>query len=112
MGRYVKYVGTSHWRRMTRQEWANIPEGAIEQETLEWNAANGWTIPADRITDAAWPYIKADGEFVVVDSDLRAVTKDDAADLVEIRGYPPLTTAGQAELLDQASGSVSVDAEE
>lgn len=111
MGRYVKYIGTSHWRRMTREEWANIPQGAVDQDTLEWNAANGWTIPADRITDAAWPYIRADGEFVVVDNDLRSVTAEDVPDKIDVKAYPPLTTAGQAELLDQSTGSVSVDAE-
>jgi hypothetical protein len=85
---------------MTRKEWANIPEGGIEQETLEWNAANGWTISADRITDAAWPYIKADGEFTVVDNDFRSTPKLEAPDEVDVRAYPPLATAQTAEWLD------------
>lgn len=132
MARYVKYVGTSHWRRITRQEWAEL-NPPVDSPTLEWNSANGWTIPADRITDDAWPYIEADHELVVVDKDYRSVaTTDGDTSTVDIREYPPLVTAQQAEQMDladdgmpnvapvvvqstqpmdQQSGAVSVDAE-
>jgi hypothetical protein len=121
MAEFIKYVGTSHVRKITRDEWSKIPDNPVDQGTLVWNAANGWTIPRSKITDEAWPYIMADGEFIVIGENDRQVKFSDDPDRVDIKEYPPLMTAAAAvdydtqtavtanETLDNESGSVSVD---
>jgi hypothetical protein len=108
MTKYVKYVGTSHWREITQKQWASL-EPPVDQITLRWDAANGWTIPADRITDDAWPYIDADSELVVIDKDYRKSTQtDDSAEADPVL-YPPLATAAMAEDMDKLSDEDSVN---
>lgn len=110
MARYVKYIGTSHWREITGKQWAAL-DPPVEQKTLRWEAANGWTLPADRISDDAWPYIDADPELVLIDKDYRSVTSTEDSAPADVVSYPPLTTAAQAEDID-ASTQDSRDDEE
>jgi hypothetical protein len=116
MTKYVKYMGTSHYREITHQQWAAL-NPPVDNPTLRWDAANGWTISADKISEDAWPYIEADTELVVIDRDYRrkAEPNADNGEQPPVE-YPPLTTAYQAEYVDnrppdQESGSVSVDQE-
>jgi hypothetical protein len=103
MTKYVKYVGTSHWREITDKQWAAL-EPPVECGTLRWDAANGWTLPADKITDDAWPYIDADNELVIIDKDYRAPKKvDDDSTEADPVLYPPLATAAMAEDIDSAA---------
>lgn len=128
--KYIKYVGTSHWREITEKQWAAL-QPPVECPTLRWDASNNWTIAADRISDDAWPYIDADSELVVIDKDYREPRKTDDSTEADPVLYPPLTTAAMAEDIDngvtervegvgvvvnnnppdQESGSVSVDQE-
>jgi hypothetical protein len=101
MAEFIKYIGTSHIRKISREDWANIPDNPVDNETVVWNRANGWTVPRSKISDEAWPYIQADGEFVVIGENARVVTSDGEAP-VDVKAYPPLTTAAQAEYLDDA----------
>jgi hypothetical protein len=100
MSEFIKYIGTSHIRKITREEWAGIPDNAVENQTVVWNAANGWTIPRSKISDEAWPYIKADPEFIVVGENDRQVQSADDPAVVDIKAYPPLMTAAGAEDYD------------
>ena len=109
MTKYVKYVGTSHWREITEAQWASL-EPPVENITLRWDAANGWTIPADKISEDAWPYIDADSELVVIDKDYRATTSTEDTAPADTLLYPPQTTAAQAEDLDRADVRV-IDAD-
>jgi hypothetical protein len=125
MARYIKYIGTSHVRQITAEEWAAL-DPPVENVTVRWNRAHGWTVPADMISEAAWPYIEADEELVLVDRDFRGLATDDTAEADPVM-YPPLTTGQQAELMgdqrpdaepvteeppaDQHTGSVSVNRE-
>lgn len=112
MARYIKYVGTSHWREITEKQWAAL-DPPVEQKTLRWEAANGWTLNADRISDDAWPYIDADPELVMVEKDYRQTTStEDSAEADPVL-YPPLTTAAQAEDMDaRAAEGRDVDDDE
>lgn len=129
MARYVKYIGLSHVRQILDTEWAAL-DPPVDNPTLTWNRANGWTIPADMISEAAWPYIEADDELVLIDKDYRGLAGDrDVAEADQVL-YPPLTTGQQAEVFptglpegaeppatseeppaDQSTGAVSVDKE-
>jgi hypothetical protein len=65
VAKYVKYIGLSHVRSISRDDWRKA--GVNNQESLVWDRANGWTVPLSRITDEAWPFIDADSELLVVD---------------------------------------------
>lgn len=62
MAKFFKYVGTSDVRRITASEWAGV--GVKNQETVEWNKFNNWTVPASAISDEALPFIEADAEIL------------------------------------------------
>lgn len=96
MTKYVKYIGTSHVREITQKQWAEL-DPPVDNVTLVWNVANGWTIPADRISDDAWPYIEADSELVVIDKDYRGMADEDRAVEADPVAFPPLVTAQTAE---------------
>lgn len=105
MTKYVKYIGTSHYREITEAQWAAL-DPPVENRTLLWTQANGWTIPADYITDHAWPYIEADSELVVIDKDYRS-SSDETGDVVT-RVYPDRTTARQADDIDSGATPIEV----
>jgi hypothetical protein len=110
VARYIKYVGTSHWREITEKQWAAL-DPPVEQKTLRWEAANGWTLNADRISDDAWPYIDADPELVMVEKDYRqTASTEDSAEADPVL-YPPLTTAAQAEDMDVSAMAAQSETE-
>lgn len=108
MARYVKYIGTSHWREITGKQWAAL-DPPVEQKTLRWEAANGWTLPADRISDDAWPYIDADPELVMVEKDYRSLESTEDSAPADVVSYPPLTTAAQADDLDAVAAQTQAE---
>jgi hypothetical protein len=61
--RWVRYIGTAHIRKITREEWEDA--GVRDQDTLAWYVGNGWTVAAAAITDEAMPFIIADELFIV-----------------------------------------------
>lgn len=46
--RYVKYVGLSHRRMITVNDWRSV---GINGETVVWEAANGFAVPLEKFTD-------------------------------------------------------------
>lgn len=46
--RYIKYIGPAHVRQITAAEWRQV---GINGETVQWNAWNGFSVPADQLTD-------------------------------------------------------------
>lgn len=61
--RAVKYVGISHVREITRDDWKTVD---VDHDTLRWHRGNNWTVPIEDIGDAALPFIEADEELVFV----------------------------------------------
>ena len=59
----VVYVGVATRRILTKADWENI--GIKNQETVEWNRANKFTIPASNFSKSAMNYLKTDNGFTV-----------------------------------------------
>jgi hypothetical protein len=79
MGKYVKFNARFSFeeRAITERDWAGQ---GIEHDTVTWNQANNWMVPASSISDDAWPYIEGDRDFNVVDvekTDTEQPTTDD-----------------------------------
>jgi len=57
---YVEYLRATdlNTRSITAAEWTTV--GVEDQNTLIWGPSNNWRIPADEISDAAWPHIEND----------------------------------------------------
>lgn len=57
---YVVYNAPTQFntKTITGAQWAQA--GVDDQETAHWGAENNWKIPAERFSDAAWPFIEAD----------------------------------------------------
>lgn len=69
MTQYVKYIGPSHQRGITAEDWRRI---GINADTVWWDARNGFSVPADQFTDDQMrKAIDTDDFFVVVGSDER-----------------------------------------
>lgn len=119
MTKYIKYIGTSHVREITEKQWSEL-DPPVDQRTLRWHAGNAWTIPASYITDDAWPYIDGDAELVAIDRDAPKTPVENDVEQLEIVGFPPLTTANEADAFtvtevgtdtpDQESGGVDLAA--
>lgn len=65
MAKYIQYIGTSHVREISEKDWRTV--GVQDQKTLVWSRTNAFLVPLEDVTDAAWPFIEADAELVVVD---------------------------------------------
>lgn len=74
MGNWIKYFGTADVRQITAEEWK--AEGVDDMETVVWHAGNGYMVPRERFTDAAWPFIKADTLLFEVSSESVEAGKD------------------------------------
>lgn len=72
---FVKYVGPSHIRAISADEWkaAGFPNG----ESVVWDWTNAFSIPADKFTpDQLRDVIEVDGaDFVIVSGDEHAPRK-------------------------------------
>lgn len=65
--RYVKYVGLSHQRMITANDWRSV---RIAADTTVWNAQNGFAVPLDRFTeDQIRKAIDPDPNFVITGDD-------------------------------------------
>lgn len=61
--RYVKYVGLSHIRQITAQDWRQV---GITADTVQWSARNGFAVPIDFFTDdQVKKVIEPDPGFVI-----------------------------------------------
>ena len=56
---YVEYVRLTdlNTRQITRFDWEQV---GVDHDTISWDASNNWKVPADKISDEAWPHIEAD----------------------------------------------------
>jgi len=59
----VVYVGIATRRILTKADWENI--GIKNQETVEWNRTNKFTIPVADFSKSALNYLKTDNGFTV-----------------------------------------------
>jgi hypothetical protein len=65
--RYVKYVGLSHRRMITAQDWRSV---GITGDTVVWEASNGFAVPLDQFTeDQIRKAIEPDQSFLVTGDD-------------------------------------------
>jgi hypothetical protein len=61
--RYIQYVGLSHQRMITAQDWQSV---GIQGETVLWNAQNGFSVPLDRLTEEQIrKAIEPDAHFII-----------------------------------------------
>jgi hypothetical protein len=75
MARWIKYIGPAHQRIITAENWRSV---GINAETVVWSAFNGFSVPADSLTDEQISKaIDGDPQFVIVgeDDDFRPVTQ-------------------------------------
>jgi hypothetical protein len=65
--RYVKYVGLSHRRMITAQDWRGV---GISGDTVVWEASNGFAVPLDQFSeDQIRKAIENDNGFVITGED-------------------------------------------
>ena len=65
MPSYVKYVGLSDNRGITREDFAQF---GIDHDSIWWHAGNRWQVPLDKISDAAYQVaIERDPELILVE---------------------------------------------
>lgn len=63
--RFIKYIGPSHVRQITAQDWRSV---GINAETVTWSQWNGFSVPADSLTDdQILRAIDPDQYFVITD---------------------------------------------
>lgn len=46
--RYVKYIGPSHRRMITAEDWRTV---GVTADTVVWSAFNGFAVPLDQFSD-------------------------------------------------------------
>lgn len=63
---YARYVGGATTRRITQRDWK---AKGIEQPTLAWTAANGYSVLRDDISDAAWEVLRLDPGIVLTEDE-------------------------------------------
>lgn len=83
----VKYIGTASTRIIREKEWDVA--GVTKQDTIVWNAENGWTVDAAKLSQDAKDAIRRDPFFVF----------SGEADKVEQEETIDLDLAAEAELL-------------
>lgn len=78
--RYVKYIGPSHIRQITTQDWRSV---GIQADTMVWTAQNGFAVPLDSLTeDQIRVAIEPDQYFVITgDEDEEFVPTPQRADM-------------------------------
>ena len=65
--RYVKYVGLSHRRMISAQDWRGV---GIAGDTVVWEANNGFAVPLDQFSDEQIrKAIDPDSGFVITGDD-------------------------------------------
>src|ERR1700759_5132900 len=67
MSRWIKYIGPAHQRIITADNWRQV---GIAGDTVVWSAFNGFTVPADSLSeDQIRKAIENDPQFVIVGED-------------------------------------------
>lgn len=66
MADVVKYVGLSTVRRITKQAWEKAEIKG--QDTVVWDRSNGYSVPVEKLNDAALEKLKQDRSFVMPES--------------------------------------------
>lgn len=74
---YAKYVGTADQRVMLGRDWKAA--GIEDQDTVIWNAANGYSVARDRFSDDAWAVMATDPGIVFTGERPDAAERDEAA---------------------------------
>lgn len=90
---YAKYVGTAGVRVMLDTDWRAA--GIDKQETVQWDATNGFMVPRSRLSDDAWALLGNDPGIVFTGERPDAAEVDNAA-----------VNAAKGRLLARQSGQV------
>jgi hypothetical protein len=101
---YARYVGGATTRRITQRDWRSR---GIDQGTLSWTAANGYSVPRDDISDAAWEILRLDPGLVLTEDEPTPQVMADAK--VEAAKARLLARAGGAEVLHAQDPIQGVD---
>lgn len=63
----VKYVGRSHVRSISKEEFASVGvEAPKDFESAVWDEGNGYVVPVRQLNSAVVDYLNADAEFELV----------------------------------------------
>ena len=95
---YARYVGGATTRRITKRDWK---AKGIDQDTLSWTPANGYSVLRDDISDAAWDVLRLDPGIVM--------TEDEPT--TEVIGNAKVDAA-KARLLARAAGAEVLHAQD
>src|SRR4051812_17532067 len=77
--RYVKYIGPSHARVITANDWRGVGIGA---DTVVWSAHNGFAVPLDSPTeDQIRKAINDDPELIITGDDEDFTPKPQTRDM-------------------------------
>lgn len=52
---YIRYVGTSTVREITREQWKSI---GVDAPTVRWRPANSWTLNANILPEQALQHVR------------------------------------------------------
>jgi len=63
--RYVKYVGNSTVRVISKASW--LEAGVDDQDDVTWSVSNEFKVPVSDLTEAAVKYCHRDGRFLIAD---------------------------------------------
>lgn len=74
----VKYIGTASTRIIREKEWDVA--GVTKQDTVIWNAENGWTVDAAKLSQAAKDAIRKD-PFFVFGGEAKRIEQQETIDL-------------------------------
>jgi len=62
VGDVISYIGVATRRIISKDTWEQI--GVKNQDTVEWNRKNNFTIPASALKKAAKDYLETDNGFI------------------------------------------------
>jgi hypothetical protein len=80
MPRFIRYIGLSHKRMITAQDWQSV---GIRADTVVWAAQNGFSVPLDALTeDQIRKAIDNDRDFVITGDDEEFVPQAQTVDMV------------------------------
>lgn len=57
----VTYMGIYGVRQITRPEWESV--GVMNQDSVQWNSLNRWTVKGEKFTSEALEVLEAEGQF-------------------------------------------------
>jgi len=93
---FVKYIGPSHVRQITAQEWR---QAGLTGDTVIWGNFNGWAVDAEQFTEEQIRRaIDPDPNFVIVGTD----EGDEPKPVLNDRATPTTAAAGEFNLLEDS----------